>query len=61
MSFVDASQFWKNRLQTSLKSVEHAQLENVSGRIIKVTGLVMEAVGIKPLLVAPASSNFPAV
>ena len=47
MSFVDASQFWKNRLQASLKSVEHAQLENVSGRIIKVTGLVMEAVGIK--------------
>lgn len=47
MSFIDANVFWKNQLQANLTAVNHSQLENVSGRVVKVTGLVMEAVGLK--------------
>ena len=47
MSFIDANVFWKNQLQANLAAVNHSQLENVSGRVVKVTGLVMEAVGLK--------------
>ncbi|WMW82216.1 flagellar protein export ATPase FliI [Undibacterium cyanobacteriorum] len=47
MSFIEANVFWKNQLQANLAAVNHSQLENVSGRVVKVTGLVMEAVGLK--------------
>lgn len=38
---------WKEQFAASAKSLTHVQSENISGRIVKVTGLVMEAVGIK--------------
>lgn len=40
-------QRWKEQFAASAKSLTFVQSENVSGRIVKVTGLVMEAVGIK--------------
>jgi flagellum-specific ATP synthase len=40
-------QRWKEQFAASAKSLSHVQSENISGRIVKVTGLVMEAVGIK--------------
>jgi flagellum-specific ATP synthase len=38
---------WKEQFAASAKSLTHVHSENISGRIVKVTGLVMEAVGIK--------------
>jgi flagellum-specific ATP synthase len=38
---------WKTQLANSAKQIAHVQAESISGRIVKVTGLVMEAVGIK--------------
>jgi flagellum-specific ATP synthase len=38
---------WKTQLANSAKQISHVQAESISGRIVKVTGLVMEAVGIK--------------
>lgn len=38
---------WKARLTENLTQIKHVQTGSISGRIIKVTGLVMEAVGIK--------------
>ena len=38
---------WKEQFAASAKSLSLVQSENISGRIVKVTGLVMEAVGIK--------------
>ncbi len=40
-------QRWKDQFAVSAKTLSHVQSENISGRIVKVTGLVMEAVGIK--------------
>jgi len=40
-------QRWKDQFIASAKSISHIKSENISGRIVKVTGLVMEAVGIK--------------
>nr|WP_315485085.1 flagellar protein export ATPase FliI [uncultured Undibacterium sp.] len=40
-------QHWKDQLTNSVKLISHVQAESISGRIVKVTGLVMEAVGIK--------------
>lgn len=40
-------QSWKDQFAASAKTLKHVQSENISGRIVKVTGLVMEAVGIK--------------
>nr|WP_314861745.1 flagellar protein export ATPase FliI [uncultured Undibacterium sp.] len=40
-------QHWKDQLANSVKLISHLQSESISGRIVKVTGLVMEAVGIK--------------
>lgn len=40
-------QLWKDQFIASAKSFSHIKSENISGRIVKVTGLVMEAVGIK--------------
>lgn len=42
-----SSQRWKDQFAVSAKTLSHVQSENISGRIVKVTGLVMEAVGIK--------------
>ncbi|MBC3880306.1 flagellar protein export ATPase FliI [Undibacterium sp. LX40W] len=47
MNTLTSPNTWKTQLQSSLKKVQQGQVENVSGRIVKVTGLVMEAVGIK--------------
>lgn len=38
---------WKEQFAASAKALSLVQSENISGRIVKVTGLVMEAVGIK--------------
>jgi flagellum-specific ATP synthase len=38
---------WKDRLIASKEQLAHVDTNNISGRITKVTGLVMEAVGIK--------------
>lgn len=40
-------QTWKDQFAASAKTLKHVHSENISGRIVKVTGLVMEAVGIK--------------
>jgi flagellum-specific ATP synthase len=47
MSALLSSQHWKEQLANSAKQISHVQPDNISGRIVKVTGLVMEAVGIK--------------
>jgi flagellum-specific ATP synthase len=40
-------QNWKDQFTASAKNLSHIKSESISGRIVKVTGLVMEAVGIK--------------
>lgn len=40
-------EIWKTRLSESLAQIKTVQTDSISGRIVKVTGLVMEAVGIK--------------
>jgi flagellum-specific ATP synthase len=41
------SSIWKEQFAKSSRQILHLQPDNISGRVIKVTGLVMEAVGIK--------------
>ncbi|MFC0348354.1 flagellar protein export ATPase FliI [Undibacterium danionis] len=47
MNTLLSPQHWKDQLTNSAKQISHIQTESISGRIVKVTGLVMEAVGIK--------------
>jgi flagellum-specific ATP synthase len=47
MNTLLSPQHWKDQLANSAKQISHIQTESISGRIVKVTGLVMEAVGIK--------------
>ncbi|MBR7798943.1 flagellar protein export ATPase FliI [Undibacterium fentianense] len=47
MTEIFSPQRWKEQFAASTKSIAHIKSENISGRIVKVTGLVMEAVGIK--------------
>lgn len=47
MNTLLSPQHWKDQLANSARQISHIQTESISGRIVKVTGLVMEAVGIK--------------
>ncbi|MES2037578.1 MAG: hypothetical protein V4495_07045, partial [Pseudomonadota bacterium] len=38
---------WKSKLNLSREQISHVQTTTVSGRVTRVTGLVMEAVGLR--------------
>ncbi|MBY0573199.1 MAG: flagellar protein export ATPase FliI [Undibacterium sp.] len=42
-----SSETWKAQLEAKRRRLQHIETETVAGRVVKVTGLIMEAVGIR--------------